>query len=91
MSHSCFIDSAFTVIADKLLTFAVNLHRRKFPANERVHIASVFSMTLLRYQQHLSFRNIQQKVCLSDVHSIIACFSLGLHRIRRRPRSRQPN
>ena len=52
MSHSCFIDSAFTVIADKLLAFAVNLHRRKFPANERVHIASVFFVTALQYQQH---------------------------------------
>ena len=26
-------------LSSSLLTFAVNLHRRKFPANERVHIA----------------------------------------------------
>ena len=91
MFHSCFNDSAFTVISDRLLTFAVSLHRRKFPANERVHIASVLSVTCLRYQQHLSFRNIQQKVCLSNAHSIIAWLSLGLCGIRRRPRSRQPN
>ena len=61
MSHSCFLDSAFTVIADKLLAFAVNLHRLNFPANERVHIASVLLVTVLQYQQHLSFRDIQQK------------------------------
>ena len=61
MSHSCFLDSAFTVIANRLLTFAVNLHRRKFPANVRVHIASVLFLTTSQYQQHLSFRDIQQK------------------------------
>ena len=52
MSHSCFIDSAFTVIADRLLTFAVNLHRLKFPANERVHITSIVLVISLQYQQH---------------------------------------
>ena len=58
MSHSCFIDSAFTVIANRLLAFAVNLHRRKFPANVRVHIASVVKVTALQYQQLVSFRDI---------------------------------
>ena len=56
--HSCFNASAFVVISDKLLAFAVTLHRLKFPANERVHIASVLLVTLLQYQQHLSFHNI---------------------------------
>ena len=52
MSHSCFLDSAFTVIANKLLAFAVNLHRLKFPANVRVHIASILLVIVLQYQQH---------------------------------------
>ncbi|MBR4903774.1 MAG: hypothetical protein IKZ53_03815, partial [Selenomonadaceae bacterium] len=43
-----------------------------------VHIANFFSVKRLQYQQLLSFRNIQQKVCLSNAHSIIAWFSLGL-------------
>ena len=76
MSHSCFIDSTFTVIADRLLAFAVNLHRRKFPANERVHIASVFHVTCLQYQQLVSFRDFKQKVFLFDAQTINAWFSL---------------
>ena len=38
MSHSCFNASASTVIADRLITFGITLHRLKFPANERVHM-----------------------------------------------------
>ena len=52
MFHSCFNESAFAADVGKLLTFAVTLHRRKFPANERVHIARVVFVTALQYQQH---------------------------------------
>ena len=38
MSHSCFNASASTVIADRLITFGITLHRLEFPTNERVHM-----------------------------------------------------
>ena len=81
MFHSCFNDSAFTFISDRLLTFAVSLHRLKFPANVRVHIASVFCVTVLQYQQHLSFHNTQQKSlsvqCTFHHRLVFARFVLG--------------